>query len=65
MTEDDKIAGAQTIGLHHLLRLLEHKGILSVAETQDMLDDVLEEMRQGIYGVTAHRAVGRLFLPLD
>jgi hypothetical protein len=59
---------ALTMAVQHLLRKLESKGVLSYAETQALLDGVLEEIDQLEDGVisgrgNAHNTIGMLYLP--
>jgi hypothetical protein len=64
---------AAGMSMQHLLRLLEKKSVLSSAETRQMLDGVLDELRElGTRGAIspgasadASRTIGMMYLPLS
>ena len=66
MIEDGRAYGLM-IALKHLLRTLEHKGVLSQTETFAMLDNALEVLRgipplAGPAGADAATTVGGLYV---
>lgn len=67
---NDGTAYATAHVMQHLLRFLEKKGVLTYRETQNMLDDVLDEFRARMPlapndAADAHRAVGLMYLPVE